>query len=115
MEERLRFVVRLLEGEAMSDLAREFGISRKTGYKTFNRYKASNQSTTRSPQGCQPCLRYALSPMCPGRTAKSWCRRRELNPRPTHYECVALPLSYCGIACPGPNGPTTSLIRPSRG
>jgi hypothetical protein len=19
-----------------------------------------------------------------------------LNPRPTHYECVALPLSYCG-------------------
>lgn len=38
-DERLRFVVRLLEGEAMSDLAREFGISRKTGYKIFNRYK----------------------------------------------------------------------------
>jgi len=29
MEARLRFVARLLEGEAMSDLAREFGISRK--------------------------------------------------------------------------------------
>ena len=27
----------------------------------------------------------------------NWCRRRELNPRPTHYECVALPLSYCGV------------------
>ena len=39
MEERLRFVARLLEGEAMSDLAREFGISRKTGYKIFNRYR----------------------------------------------------------------------------
>jgi len=39
MEERLRFVARLLEGEAMSDLAREFGIARKTGYKIFNRYK----------------------------------------------------------------------------
>lgn len=39
MEERLRFVARLLEGEAMSDLCREFGISRKTGYKIFNRYK----------------------------------------------------------------------------
>ena len=39
MEERLRFVARLLEGEAMSDLAREFGISRKTGYKVLNRYK----------------------------------------------------------------------------
>lgn len=24
-------------------------------------------------------------------------RRRDLNPRPTHYKCVALPLSYVGI------------------
>ena len=39
MEERLRFVARLLEGEAMSDLAREFGISHKTGYKILNRYR----------------------------------------------------------------------------
>ena len=39
MEERLRFVARHLEGEAMTDLCREFGISRKTGYKLFNRYK----------------------------------------------------------------------------
>ena len=39
MEERLRFVARLLEGEAMTDACRSFGISRKTGYKIFNRYK----------------------------------------------------------------------------
>jgi len=39
MEERLRFVARLLEGEGMSDVCRAFGISRKTGYKIFNRYK----------------------------------------------------------------------------
>ena len=39
MEERLRFVVRLLDGEAMTDVCREFGISRKTGYKIFDRYK----------------------------------------------------------------------------
>jgi transposase-like protein len=39
MEERLRFVARLLEGEAMTDLCREFGISRKTGHKIFDRYK----------------------------------------------------------------------------
>ena len=39
MEERLRFVARLLEGEAMSDVCREFGISRKTGYKIFDRYR----------------------------------------------------------------------------
>ena len=40
MEERLRFIARRLEGESMSDLCREFGISRKTGYKIFNGYKA---------------------------------------------------------------------------
>ena len=39
MEERLRFVARLLEGESMSDVCRAFGISRKTGYKLYNRYK----------------------------------------------------------------------------
>ena len=33
VEERLRFVARLLDGEAMTELCREFGISRKTGYK----------------------------------------------------------------------------------
>jgi hypothetical protein len=32
MEERLRFVARLLDGEAMTDMYREFGISRQTGY-----------------------------------------------------------------------------------
>lgn len=41
MEERLRFVARLLDGEKMAVLCREFGVSRKTGYKLFNRYKDS--------------------------------------------------------------------------
>jgi len=39
MDERLRFVARLLEGEKMAPLCRQFGISRVTGYKIFNRYK----------------------------------------------------------------------------
>jgi len=39
VEERMRFVVRLLEGEEMSSVCREFGISRKTGYKIFDRYR----------------------------------------------------------------------------
>jgi transposase len=38
-EERLRFVARLLDGEAMTDVCGDFGISRKTGYKIFDRYK----------------------------------------------------------------------------
>jgi putative transposase len=39
MDERLRFVARLLDGEKMAPLCREFGIARKTGYKIFNRYQ----------------------------------------------------------------------------
>jgi len=39
MDERLRFVARLLEGEKMAVLCREFDISRKTGYKIFGRYQ----------------------------------------------------------------------------
>ena len=39
MDERLRFVARRLDGEKMAPLCREFGISRKTGYKIFHRYK----------------------------------------------------------------------------
>src|SRR5215217_3410020 len=39
VEERLCFIARLLEGEPMAGLCREFGISRKTGYKIFDRYK----------------------------------------------------------------------------
>jgi putative transposase len=39
MDERLRFVARLLDGEKMAVLCREFDVSRKTGYKIFQRYK----------------------------------------------------------------------------
>src|SRR5689334_1835373 len=39
MDERMRFVARLLDGEKMAPLCRSFGISRKTGYKIFERYK----------------------------------------------------------------------------
>ena len=39
MDERLKFVARLLDGEKMAVLCREFEISRKTGYKIFQRYK----------------------------------------------------------------------------
>lgn len=39
VDERLKFVARLLDGEKMAPLCSEFGISRKTGYKIFERYK----------------------------------------------------------------------------
>lgn len=50
MNEKLKFVAKLLEGEKMSHLCRKFGISRKTGYKIWERYKLSglNGLTDRS-------------------------------------------------------------------
>jgi putative transposase len=59
VDERLRFVARLLEGEKMSVVCREFDISRKTGYKIFSRYKDAGleglTDRSRRPyrQGCQ--------------------------------------------------------------
>jgi transposase len=39
MEERFRVVNRLTDGESKSDVCREFGISLKTGYKIYSRYR----------------------------------------------------------------------------
>jgi putative transposase len=39
MEERVKFLARLKNGERMTDLCREFGISRKTGYKFLERFE----------------------------------------------------------------------------
>jgi transposase-like protein len=45
MDERLRFVARLLDGEKMAALCREFDVSRKTGYKIFQRYIKSTMAS----------------------------------------------------------------------
>ncbi len=58
MEERLRFVARLLEGEGMSEVCRDFGISRKTGYKIFNRYKDEGLEAL-TDRSRRPCRRRA--------------------------------------------------------
>lgn len=39
MDEKLKFIARLLEGEKMAPLCREFGITRPTGYKIWKRYQ----------------------------------------------------------------------------
>lgn len=39
VDERMKFIARRLDGERMSDLCAEFGISRKTGHKIWKRYQ----------------------------------------------------------------------------
>ena len=58
MDERLQFVARRLAGEQMADLCREFGISRKTGYKIFDRYhECGVQGLTDRSRRPRPSLR----------------------------------------------------------
>jgi putative transposase len=40
MNERLKFVAGLLDGEKMAVLCRRFGVSHKTGYKILERYNS---------------------------------------------------------------------------
>ena len=79
MDERLRFVARLLEGEKMAPLCAEFGMSRKTGYKIYDRYKdcgigapavhgttpTGDQHRPRGPRSPQP--RQTSAPASPHR------------------------------------------------
>ena len=44
MSERIKFIARALDGERMTDLCKEFGISTKTGYKYLKRYKTEGIS-----------------------------------------------------------------------
>ena len=63
MDERLKFVARLLDGDKMAVLCREFEISRKTGYKIFQRYKDCGIEglTDRSRRTLSACQAAALS------------------------------------------------------
>ena len=106
MEERLRFVARLLEGEPMSDVCREFGISRKTGYKLFERYREEGPVAL-ADRSRRP-VRYAnqlpaqvemLIIACK-REKPHWgarkirevlVRRLAVTPHPGHHPCRARP------------------------
>ncbi len=62
MDERLRFIARLLEGEKMAPLCREFGISRVTGYKIYERYKTCGLDglNDRSRRPCTSSKRFGF-------------------------------------------------------
>lgn len=88
MDERLRFVAKLLEGESMTLACREFGISRKTGYKMFNRYKESGFESL-TDRSRRP-VRYAnqLAPQIEGMIVKLKCHGSSNNP---HFGSLKIP------------------------
>ena len=70
MDERLRFVARLLDGEKMTALCAEFGISRKTGYKIYDRYKDCGAA---GPDRSQPAARTGMPTSCRWRSRRRSC------------------------------------------
>lgn len=62
MEERIKFVLNYLEGElTMSVLCREFGVSRKTGYKMIQRYIEGGLESLRDHSRAPRCHPNAVS------------------------------------------------------
>ena len=85
MDERLKFVARLLDGEKMAGLCREFGISRKTGYKIIARYnKCGLEGLTDRP----PC-RDAIHFIIPARRNSASTRARARANISTHMSAAA--------------------------
>ena len=116
MEERLRFVAGLLEGEGMSDVCRDFGISRKTGYKIFNRYKDEGLEalTDRSrlpvryanqlPDPVEAMIVRLKCAQDPGASGEKACRRCA-DPGQEHGACGARSPRSCE---PGPQDKSTN-------
>jgi transposase len=96
MEERLRFVARLLDGETMTDVCRDFGVSRKTGYKIFDRYKEHGLSAL-SDRSRRP-VRYANQ--LPQQVESLICAEKkspaEVGPCADFDSCPSFFLDSCG-------------------
>ncbi len=63
MDEKIKFIAKLLDGEKMAQVCREFGVSRKTGYKIWDRYKDTGMEALqdRSKKTLSACASSTLS------------------------------------------------------
>lgn len=57
MDQKLKFIARLLEGEKMAPLCREFGITRPTGYRSKQSRKRSLRTQKIQIKGNSPRAR----------------------------------------------------------
>ncbi len=91
MSERMEFVARLLDGARMAELCREYGISRKTGYKFKERFerlgpvglydmsRAPQRVARRTPEVVRQQIIEARQahPTWGGRKLRAWLSRRQ--------------------------------------
>jgi putative transposase len=108
IDERLKFIGRLLEGEKMAPLCREFGISRVTGYKIFNRYKEVGLDAlydrSRAPYRQANRLPYQVERTILGikKEHSSWGAPKIRDKLGQHRvaKVTAIPLIHCSVAGP---------------
>lgn len=96
VHERMLFVVRLEKGERMTDLCREFGISRKTGYKIFARYKEQSVVGLYDAKRAPARIPHRTSPEVVDRVVAL----REKHPTWGPLKLRAWLLEHDGIRCP---------------
>ena len=111
MDERLQFVARRLAGEPMAELCREFGISRKTGYKIFDRYQECGMQgltdRSRRPYRYANQLPFQVENFHSEREARApqlGCSQnpRALDPRIFRYSHPGQKYHSCGARSPRP-------------
>lgn len=91
VDQRMRFITRLREGESIAELCREFGISRKTGHKFAKRYQESGVDGLKDQSRAPKHVRHRLDdevaeiivaarrryPNWGGRKLKAWLEERQ--------------------------------------
>jgi len=64
VDERLRFIARLMEGDKMAVVCEEFGISRKTGYKICGSACGNAGPTWPVPRSVRCTLSWTVTASC---------------------------------------------------
>src|SRR5205807_1419009 len=105
MDERMRFVIRLKDGESKASPCREFGISRKTGCKILERYEQCGREVL-TDRHRRP-FRYANQ--LPAQVETAIVAAKRWNP---HAKILLFRLSSAcsgNAACLWPFDPTTAF------
>jgi hypothetical protein len=107
----MRFVARLINGDRMSERCREFGISRKTGHKIWDRYREVGIHGL-SDRGRRP---YRMANQLPLQLENTIVRLRRLSrmaffPRiagsaPARTAPILLLSTYAGVGILSPSHP----------
>ena len=105
MDERTKFISKLLQGEKMTHVCEEFNISRKTGHKLWNRYQAKGavglEEKSRAPHRrvrlTPPLVEKGESVTYVFGKKRNPCFRLHIKTKRTENTTLFIPLAYIAI------------------